>query len=220
VGVNPSVMGRHGAEVGDVGIGVGFGRATDDLRAVRSRDEGALGVEEFEGVPLDGVVRGGEDDAPVRPFTRHGHLDGGRGGQPQVEDVNPHAHQGTGHQALDHVARGTGIPPDHDEGPRPPFPRGESVQDPASVAHRGAHDIGGRQVVVFGTADGAAEPGDAADEGHAPKVRWAGRQRLRNPQGFPTFIGWHRPYLSSRESFLPGCSKPLPVRPPMAKRRK
>ena len=69
VGVNPSVMGRHGAEVGDVGIGVGFGRAADDLRAVRSRDEGALGVEQLEGIPLDGVVRGGEDDAPVRPFS-------------------------------------------------------------------------------------------------------------------------------------------------------
>ena len=51
---------------------------------IRPADEFAPGIQQFQRVPLSGIVTGGEDDAPGRSFRHDGHLDRRGGAQAKV----------------------------------------------------------------------------------------------------------------------------------------
>ncbi len=148
----------------------------------------ALGVQQFQGVPLNGVVRCGEDDAPLGAFSNHGHLHGGRRGKPEVEDIDAEPHQGAGDQPLHHVAGRPRIPSHDHGGPGALFGRAEIAQNPEPIALCGTHDVGRGEVVAFGPANGASESRDAADERHGAKLRLSRGQRIRNEGGCSRFI--------------------------------
>ena len=59
--------------------------------------EKAVTLQEFQGVPLLGIVAGGDDDATDSFGLLHGHLGGGRGGDADVPDVVAGAGQGSSH---------------------------------------------------------------------------------------------------------------------------
>ena len=76
-------------------------------------DELPLGVEQLQGIPLLGVVAGGEDDAGIGFLPGHGHLGGGGGGQPEVDHFKAEADQRAAHQVGHHGAAGAGIAAHH-----------------------------------------------------------------------------------------------------------
>ena len=135
---------------------VGFTGAADDISTVRSADEGPMAIQEFECIPLDRVVRSRQDDAPIGAFPDHRHLHRGGRGQVQVDDVDAHSHQRTGHEPLHHVAGRACIPPyDHLRAVLGICRAG--VKDPTSVALCGTHDIRWGQVLLLRTPDGPAK---------------------------------------------------------------
>ena len=65
-----------------------------------SRQKFAIGIQQFQGIPLFGIVGGRQDDAPVRTETRHRQFDRGRGAQSHIDDVHAQRVEGAAH----HVA--------------------------------------------------------------------------------------------------------------------
>ena len=168
VGVDPSpaLLPRTEGLDGHV-VRAGLGEP-DDFSTGLSGDEMSLRVQQLEGIPLDGVVRGRQDDAPLCPLAHDGHLHRGGRGQAQVEDVDAQSHEGAGDQPLDHVARGTRVPTDHDGGARSALEsriRGNHSAYPW-VERTMSGGVGCR----LRSTDGAAEAGNAADERHASKL--------------------------------------------------
>ena len=105
----------HLAEVVDFGIAVVFAFGdTDHLVAFGCVDEFATGVEQFEGVPVLGVVRSGDDDASVGVFVDDAHFGGGGGAEACFDNIDAHALQGSDHETVDHGARETGITSDNE----------------------------------------------------------------------------------------------------------
>ena len=66
-------------------------------------------IEQFERIPLLGVVTGGQDDTSCRFLTRYGQF-GSRGGcQTDVHYIVSHAHQCAAYNLLHHMTAKTGI---------------------------------------------------------------------------------------------------------------
>ena len=98
------------AQMVDVGIvEVALVGQAHHLGCLFGGQELALLVEELQGVPLAGVVAGGDDDAAAGFLHRHGKLRRGRRGQPDVENVEAHAEQRTAHHVRYHFTGDTGI---------------------------------------------------------------------------------------------------------------
>ena len=76
------------------------------------REQFALAVEEFEGIPVLGIVRGGDDDAAIGMGSTHGKGCGGRGGEADVDHLAAHGHEGAHNDVAHHGARLSGIAPD------------------------------------------------------------------------------------------------------------
>ena len=74
------------------------------LVAVGSSEELALAVEQLQGIPLAGIVRGCDDDAAVGTAHAHGQLGGRCRGIADVNDVEAHAHQGAANNVAHHGA--------------------------------------------------------------------------------------------------------------------
>ena len=66
-------------------------------------------VEQLEGVPLLGIVRGGQDDASVSLLEDHGHLHSGGGGQAGVDHVYSAGPQGAADDLVHHWTRDAGV---------------------------------------------------------------------------------------------------------------
>ena len=122
----------------------------------------AVGVQQFQGVPLAGVVRGGDDDAAVGLLADHGHLGPGGGAQPDVDDVRAAGQQGPFHEVRDHFARNTGVA-SYDYGK---FFARIAAGDQAHVGRGEFDDVGRRQVLARGSADRAADARNGFDECH------------------------------------------------------
>ncbi len=125
-------------EQGEEGFTVGLG------------DEFAGGIEEFEGVPVCGVVAGREDDAAAGLFTGHGHFDGGRGGEAQVNDLDAQCQQGLCDQCADHGAGDASVAAQYD------FGGGAGLEEPGAVGGGAFNDVLRSEVVAGLAADGAA----------------------------------------------------------------
>ena len=122
----------------------------------------AVGVEQFQGVPLAGVVRGGDDDAAVGFLGDDGHLGSRSGTQPDVDDVGTAGQQGPFHEVRDHFTRNTGVA-SYDYGK---FFARSTAGDQAHVGRGEFYDVGRRQVLARGSADRAADARNGFDECH------------------------------------------------------
>ena len=69
------------------------------LSTIGSRQELTIAVEELQGIPLCGIVRGSNDNATVGLVPANGQLGGRRGGQANIDNLVAHANEG----AADHV---------------------------------------------------------------------------------------------------------------------
>ena len=103
------------AEIVDIGKFVSFGiGGTNDFARLSGGKEFAFFVEKFEGVPLTGVVTGGDDHAAAGAFHRYGQFCGGGGGESDVDHVETHAHQRAADDLADHLAGDARIATDYD----------------------------------------------------------------------------------------------------------
>ena len=97
VPVDAFQVGRDGAQTVYLGIRIVIGLCrAEDFGALFRIEKFSLTVEQFQGVPLLGVVAGGEDDASVGLVVDHHHFHGRGGGQPQVDHVDAHPGEGGG----------------------------------------------------------------------------------------------------------------------------
>ena len=62
-------------------------------------------VQQFQGVPLAGIMRGGQDDTTTSTLHHHSQFCGRRRGQVDIYHVPAHTHQGTYYDVLHHLAR-------------------------------------------------------------------------------------------------------------------
>ena len=79
------------------------------LGAVGSRQELALAVEQFQGIPLTRVMRGGDDDAAVGTAHAYCQLCRWRRRIANVQDVKAHPHQGATNHVAHHRSRDASI---------------------------------------------------------------------------------------------------------------
>ena len=79
------------------------------LGAVGSGQELALAVQQLQGVPLGGVVAGGDDDTAVGLVPAYSQLGCWRGGQTDIDDLVSHANQCAANDVAHHGARDTSI---------------------------------------------------------------------------------------------------------------
>ena len=73
-----------------------------------------LAVEQFQGVPLTGVMTGSDDDAAIGTTHAYSQLGGRRSGQSDIDHIKAVAHQCSAHHVLHHLARDAGITTHHD----------------------------------------------------------------------------------------------------------
>ncbi len=87
-------------------------------RARHTIKKDAIGTDELERVPFDGIVARGEDDAAGGPMMLDGKLDGGCCHEAHIDYIAPHRVNTSGGCAGEHGARGAGVAPDDDfDGP-------------------------------------------------------------------------------------------------------
>ena len=86
-----------------VGELFGFGDA-EHFVALLLVEEFAMLVQQFQGVPLTGIMRGGQDDTTTSTLHHHSQFCGRRRGQVDIYHVPAHTHQGTYYDVLHHLA--------------------------------------------------------------------------------------------------------------------
>ena len=82
---------------------LGLGDA-EHFGTVGSCQEFPLAVEQLQGVPLAGIMRGGDDDAAVGAGHADSQFGGGGGGVADVDDIVAHAHEGAHDDVAYHEA--------------------------------------------------------------------------------------------------------------------
>ena len=98
------------AQLVDIGIVEAFLLShIEHLLAFGGVEKLALAVEQLQGVPLAGVVAGGDDDAAVGLTHAHGQLGGRRRGKADIEHVAAHAHKGATHHVTHHRTGNTPV---------------------------------------------------------------------------------------------------------------
>ena len=107
-------------------------------------------------------MTGREDDPPLRFFSRYGHLHGGGGGQVQVQYFESQPNEGACHQVADHGAADACIAAQYDPQRRVARALLEEGAEGRGVAH-GVHR---GEALAWLAADGAADAGNGAYQGH------------------------------------------------------
>ena len=133
------------------------------LRGFGGREELALFVEEFQGVPLAGVMAGGDDDAAASLFHRNGQFGGRCGGETDVHHIEAHAHQRAADYVHRHLAGDAGIAAYDDfatEGAAYHF------LAQGGVSRNGFCNVYGVERIAHFSADGAAETRNGFNECH------------------------------------------------------
>ena len=109
------VVDGAGAELVDLCVMEVFGLCdAEHFGTVGSGEELALVVEQLQGVPLAGVVRGGDDDAAVSLSHAYGELGRRCGGVADVDDIVAHTHKGAYDDVADHEAGDSAVATDDD----------------------------------------------------------------------------------------------------------
>ena len=124
-------------------------------------EEFALFVQELEGVPLLGIVRGGEDDAAVGVLEKDGHFGRRSRGQAGVDHVDAAGQERTAHHVVDHFAGNARIAADHDF---QPFLVRILHLELAGISRRESYDVNGRQSIAHGAANGTPDAGNGFDQ--------------------------------------------------------
>ena len=79
------------------------------LGSLCGRQELATLVQEFQSVPLTGIMAGRDDDTAASLLHRNGKFGGRRGGKTDIDDIESHAHQRSANHMADHLSGDTGI---------------------------------------------------------------------------------------------------------------
>ena len=142
------------AELIDFGKGKCLGGSdAQHLGTLGSVEELTLGVQQLQGIPLAGVVRGGEDDASAGAGHGDGQLGGGCRGQADVEHVEAHAHERAADTLAHHLARDAGVASHNDVVGRSAI----SLADERGVCRRELGDVKGVEPLAGHSAYGAAD---------------------------------------------------------------
>ena len=123
----------------------------------------ALFIEEFQGVPLLGVMRGGEDDTAVGVFEADGHFRRGRGSQSGVDHVDAAGKERAGDHVVHHLSGDTGVAADNHF--IPVFSR-EFQQELTGIGCREFDNVERGESVADRAADGTPDTGNGLDECH------------------------------------------------------
>jgi len=127
-------------------IFVGSGDAEHFL-AFGVAEEFAVFVEQFEGIPLFGVMRGGENQAAASVLGHNGDFSRRRRGEADIDDVEAHRDEGSDDDVRDHLARETGVAADNDGVAR----AGCCLFDEFGICSRKLDDVdGGESVTCLG----------------------------------------------------------------------
>ena len=129
-------------------------------------EEFPVGVEQLQGIPLAGVVRGGDDDAAVGLVRDDGHLDPRRGAQADVYHIRTARQQGAFDQVGDHLARNPGVAAD-DYGK---FFARLTAGGQTGVGRGELHHVGRRQVPGLGPSHGAPDAGNGFNQCHISRL--------------------------------------------------
>ena len=205
VPVDAFQVGRDRAQTVYFGIRIVIGLCrAEDFGALFRIEKFSLAVEQFQGVPLLGVVAGGDDDASVGLMVDYHHFHGRGGGEPQVDHVDAHPGEGRGNQGVYHRSRDAGIAPHYD--PKAVFP-GIFFQKPGPVGGGEFYRVERGEVVVCPTSDGAPDAGNGFYQCHdfrciMGSILWSA----------PSAGGWFPPPRSPGsgigfrvQSSCPGC---------------
>lgn len=125
-------------------------------------EELAPAVEQFQGVPLAGIVRSGDDDAAVGPVVGDGQFRARSGAETDADDIGAAAHERALDEPFDHRARNARVAPDDDG----KFFAGTGLGDATHVGRRESHDVDRREVVARRAADRTPDARNGLDECH------------------------------------------------------
>ena len=81
----------------------------EHLGTVGRRQEFALAIQQFQGIPLTRIVRGGDDDAAVGTAHADSQFGSGCGGEADVDHVASATHEGSADHILHHLARDAAV---------------------------------------------------------------------------------------------------------------
>ena len=82
---------------------LGLGQ-TEHLGAIGCCKELTLAVEQLQGIPLTGIMRGGNDNTTIGTCHTYSQLGGWCSGITNIDDVVAHTHQGSNYYVTNHQA--------------------------------------------------------------------------------------------------------------------
>ena len=130
---------------------LGFSQA-EHLLALGIGKEFTVMVEQFEGIPLFGVMRSGNDDTPTGMLAHDCQLGSRRCRQSDVDHIKAHTHERADNGIQHHAARQTGVTSHDDDVGLD----GRIATHEGSVSRSEFDDIERREAVTGFPADGAA----------------------------------------------------------------
>ena len=162
-------------------------RELPHARAGGAIEKDAVGADELEGVPFDGVVARGEHNPARGTVVLHGELDGGRRDEANVDHPAPDRHQAGRSGACEHGSGCAGITPQHDARrlALPPSPVPRPGLCPNAERRRPPGDDFGGEVRT----DQAPHPRHAHHEGAGHQARRASIARTGRRSGWSWGVG-------------------------------
>ena len=131
---------------------LGLGQ-TEHLLALGISQEFAIVVQQFQGIPLFGVVRSGNDDAATGMLTHHGKFSSGSRGKADVNDIKAHASKRSDNSVKHHAARQARVTSNNDDTRLD----GRVAAHEGSVCRSELDDIKRREAITGTAADGTAD---------------------------------------------------------------
>ena len=119
-------------------------------------------IQQFQGVPHPGVVRGCQDDAAAGPLHRHGQFRGRCGSQPDVHHIKAHPHQRAANHVAHHLAGDAGIAPHNNL----IAANGGRLTDQRCIGRRKLHNIQRIQRVAHAATNRPANAGNRFYQSH------------------------------------------------------
>ena len=135
-----------------------FGEVKNGL-ALNGSEEFTFVIEKLEGVPLPGIVAGGEDDSAVCVSKKHRHFRGGSGGETAFNYVYSAADESSNHKLLHHVSGHAGILAHHNF-VAVPVGLGLALRKGGSICRRKFHNVNGGEGAAGLPADCSANAGN------------------------------------------------------------
>ncbi|OPZ99954.1 MAG: hypothetical protein BWY72_00064 [Bacteroidetes bacterium ADurb.Bin416] len=124
-------------------------------------------IQQLKRIPLSRIMAGREYDTSIGAQFGDSQLSGRRRGHTDINHIESHAHQRSGHELKNHVTRNTGIAPDNN--PMTLF--GGGLAGPYCISGREFHDIKGAQAFTGSAAYGPSNAGYGFNQTHSIVIK-------------------------------------------------